>query len=116
MSRWRWRTAVPPPDLEGCTRACHGIPRGFHPPRVIRPRPQSCFRFVRLPAPSEVFPMVLADFDFQDAFLSFIWIFFLVIFFWLIITICSDLFADDSVSGWGKAGWIFFLIILPFLG
>ncbi len=60
--------------------------------------------------------MVLAEFDFADAFLSFIWIFFLVTFFWLIITICSDLFADDEVSGWGKAGWVFLLVILPFLG
>lgn len=60
--------------------------------------------------------MVLAEFDFQDAFLSFIWIFFLVTFFWLIITICSDLFSDHEVSGWGKAGWVFLLVILPFLG
>lgn len=60
--------------------------------------------------------MVLAEFDFWDAFLSFIWIFFLVTFFWLIITICSDLFSDDEVSGWGKAGWILLLVILPFLG
>ncbi len=60
--------------------------------------------------------MILAEFDFADAFLSFIWIFFLVTFFWLIITICADLFADDDVSGWGKAGWVLLLVILPFLG
>lgn len=60
--------------------------------------------------------MVLAEFDFADAFLSFIWIFFLVTFFWLLITVCTDLFSDHEVSGWGKAGWIFFLVILPFLG
>ncbi|HZB40550.1 MAG TPA: SHOCT domain-containing protein, partial [Ilumatobacter sp.] len=27
-----------------------------------------------------------------------------------------DLFRDDSLSGWGKAGWIIVLIALPFLG
>jgi hypothetical protein len=27
-----------------------------------------------------------------------------------------DLFRDDSLSGWGKAGWIIVLIVLPFLG
>ncbi len=60
--------------------------------------------------------MVLAEFDFMDAFLSFIWIFFLVTFFWLIITICSDLFSDHEVSGWGKAGWVLLLVVLPFFG
>lgn len=60
--------------------------------------------------------MVLAEFDFADAFLSIIWIFFLVTFFWLLITVCTDLFGDPEVSGWGKAGWVFLLVILPFLG
>lgn len=60
--------------------------------------------------------MILAEFDFADAFLSFIWIFFLVTFFWLLITVCTDLFSDHEVSGWGKAAWVFFLVILPFLG
>lgn len=60
--------------------------------------------------------MVLAEFDFADAFLSLIWIFFLVTFFWLLITVCSDLFSDHEVSGWGKAGWVLLLVIMPFLG
>jgi hypothetical protein len=38
-----------------------------------------------------------------------------VIWFWLLITIFSDLFRRD-LSGWAKAGWVIFLIILPFLG
>lgn len=27
-----------------------------------------------------------------------------------------DLFSDASLSGWGKAGWIIFLIFIPWLG
>jgi Phospholipase_D-nuclease N-terminal/Short C-terminal domain len=34
---------------------------------------------------------------------------------WLLIVIISDVFRRD-LSGWAKAAWIFFLIVLPFLG
>lgn len=59
---------------------------------------------------------VMAEFDFWDAFLAGLWFFFLITFFWLLITIFSDLFRDDELSGWGKAGWVFLLVVLPFLG
>jgi ABC-type multidrug transport system fused ATPase/permease subunit len=59
---------------------------------------------------------MLASFEFGDAFLSLLWLFFLVIFFWLLITVFSDLFRDHSLSGWAKAAWILFVVILPFLG
>ena len=39
-----------------------------------------------------------------------------VIWFWLLITVFSDLFRRHDISGWGKAGWIVFCIVLPFLG
>lgn len=32
-----------------------------------------------------------------------------------LIFIISDLFRDDTVGGWGKAAWIFFLIFFPVL-
>jgi len=59
---------------------------------------------------------MLASFEFGDAFLSLLWLFFLVIFFWLLITVFSDLFRDHDLSGWAKAAWILFVVILPFLG
>jgi hypothetical protein len=36
---------------------------------------------------------------------------------WLMIlfVIISDLFRDHSISGWGKAAWVIFLIFVPFL-
>lgn len=39
-----------------------------------------------------------------------------VIWFWLLILIFGDLFRRHDVSGWGKAGWTLFVIVLPFLG
>ena len=52
-------------------------------------------------------------------FLDVMWtmlVFFLwVIWFWLLIVIFTDLFRRD-LSGWAKAGWVIFLIVLPYLG
>src|ERR1700759_1685260 len=36
--------------------------------------------------------------------------------FWLLFSIFGDLFSRHDISGWAKAGWTFFVIILPFLG
>ena len=60
--------------------------------------------------------MVLADFTLGDLLWSLIALFFLVIWFWLLITIFSDLFRSDDLSGWVKAIWVFFVIVFPFLG
>ena len=34
----------------------------------------------------------------------------------MLFSVIVDLFRDDSLSGWGKAGWIVVLILVPFLG
>ena len=60
--------------------------------------------------------MPLADFTFGDALLTVIEIFLFVIYFWILITIFSDLFRDHEMSGWGKAGWVLFIFFIPFLG
>jgi len=43
-------------------------------------------------------------------------VFMFVVWFWLLITVFSDLFRRHDTSGWVKAAWVAFLIILPFLG
>jgi hypothetical protein len=45
-------------------------------------------------------------------FVFFLWI----LWFWLLFTVFADLFRRHDVSGWGKAGWCVFVILLPFLG
>jgi hypothetical protein len=47
---------------------------------------------------------------------SMIVFFFWFIFIWMFISVFSDIFRRDDLSGWGKAGWIFLIVILPFLG
>ena len=58
--------------------------------------------------------MPLADFTLGDALLTVLEIFLFVIYFWILITIFSDLFRDHQMSGWGKAGWILLIFFVPF--
>jgi Phospholipase_D-nuclease N-terminal/Short C-terminal domain len=60
--------------------------------------------------------MPIADFTFGHALLTVLEIFVLVAWFWILISIVSDLFRDHELSGWGKAAWILVLIVLPILG
>jgi hypothetical protein len=39
-----------------------------------------------------------------------------ILFFWLLFVVFGDLFRRHDISGWGKAGWTIFVILLPFLG
>jgi len=43
-------------------------------------------------------------------------IFMFVLWFWLLITVWSDLFRRSEVSGFGKICWVIFLIVLPYVG
>jgi hypothetical protein len=45
-----------------------------------------------------------------------LWFFLFFIWIWLLITVFVDLFRSHDLSGWGKAGWAIFVIILPLLG
>jgi hypothetical protein len=39
-----------------------------------------------------------------------------ILFFWMLFIVFGDLFSRHDISGWAKAGWTFFVIILPSLG
>jgi hypothetical protein len=43
-------------------------------------------------------------------------IFMFVVWFWLLITVFSDLFRRHDISGWAKAIWVIALIVFPYLG
>ena len=43
-------------------------------------------------------------------------IFVFVVWFWLLITVFSDLFRRHDVSGWVKAIWVIAMIVFPYLG
>jgi hypothetical protein len=57
----------------------------------------------------------LADVSFGELLLISLEIFFFVIWIWILITILTDLFRDHEISGWSKAAWCLFLVIVPFL-
>ena len=59
---------------------------------------------------------IAADYPFLDVLWSMIIFFVWVIWIWMMILILTDIFRRHDLSGWGKAGWTAFLIILPFLG
>ena len=59
---------------------------------------------------------IAADYPFLNILWSMIIFFVWVAWIWMIILILSDVFRRPDLSGWGKAGWTFFLIVLPFLG
>ncbi len=59
--------------------------------------------------------MLIADYGLGEALLTVLSIFFLVIFIWILITILSDLFRDHELSGWAKAAWVLFLVVIPFI-
>ena len=43
-------------------------------------------------------------------------LFIFAMFFWLFISVLADLWTDPGASGWAKAGWTFFVVIVPWLG
>jgi hypothetical protein len=51
-----------------------------------------------------------------DFLLWMLWIYLVILCVWTFIRIFMDVFRDSSLSGWGKAGWVILLIVLPFLG
>jgi ABC-type multidrug transport system fused ATPase/permease subunit len=59
--------------------------------------------------------MVLADFTFGQALLTVLEIFIFAAWLMVLFTIIGDLFRDHALSGWAKAGWVLFLIFVPFL-
>ena len=60
--------------------------------------------------------MLLEAYPFLSVMWTLIVVFAWVIWFWMLIIIFGDLFRRDDVSGWGKAAWVVFLILVPFLG
>jgi hypothetical protein len=57
-----------------------------------------------------------ADYPFLNIFWTMIIFFAWVIWIWMMIAILGDVFKRRDMSGWGKAGWTVFLIVLPFVG
>jgi hypothetical protein len=60
--------------------------------------------------------MLAANYPFLDVFWTMLVFFLWVLWFWLLFTVFADIFRRHDLSGWGKAGWLVFTILLPYLG
>jgi hypothetical protein len=60
--------------------------------------------------------MLLAEFGTGQVFWSMLWFVLWFIWIWLLIIVFSDIFRSHDLSGWGKALWTIFVIVLPYLG
>jgi hypothetical protein len=56
------------------------------------------------------------EFGTGSVFWSMLWFFCFFIWIWLLIMVFSDIFRSHEMSGWAKALWIVFVIVLPYLG
>jgi len=56
------------------------------------------------------------EFGTGQVFWSMLWFFCFFIWIWLLIRVFSDIFRSHDMSGWAKALWIIFVIVLPYLG
>ena len=59
---------------------------------------------------------MLAAYTFGDVMWSMFVFFAWILFFWMLFVVFGDLFSRHDISGWAKAGWTLFVIVLPFLG
>jgi hypothetical protein len=60
--------------------------------------------------------VIAADYPFLNILWTMIIFFCWVVWIWIMIVILTDVFRRRDISGWGKAAWTVFLIVLPFLG
>ena len=59
---------------------------------------------------------IAADYPFLEIMGTIILFFAWVAWFWILVSILSDVFRRSDISGWGKAGWTLFVVALPFIG
>ncbi len=61
-------------------------------------------------------PGLLATYTFGDALLTVLEFAILFLWIWVAITVVFDIFRSSDLSNWGKALWIIFIIIVPYIG
>ena len=62
-----------------------------------------------LASSSYSFPLLAVFWTILEIFVFVIWI-------WLLIWIFSDIFRSQDLSGWGKALWFLFVLLIPLIG
>ncbi len=60
--------------------------------------------------------LIAADYPFLEVLWTMILFFAWLAWIWIAITVFVDIFRRHDMSGWGKAAWVVFVIVVPFLG
>ena len=60
--------------------------------------------------------LIASDYPFLNILWTMIIFFAWVAWIWIVITVLIDIFRRHDIGGFAKAGWVVFVIILPFLG
>lgn len=60
--------------------------------------------------------MIATSYPFLEVFWTMLIFFCFIVWLWILFTVFADVFRRDDISGWGKAAWIIFVIVLPYLG
>jgi type VI protein secretion system component VasK len=58
----------------------------------------------------------MSNYPLLDLFLTMLWFFLWVLWIILLFYIITDIFRSRDLSGWGKAAWLLFVIVIPLLG
>jgi putative oligomerization/nucleic acid binding protein/phospholipase D-like protein len=61
-------------------------------------------------------PLAAQDYPLLNLFWTILELFVWVLWFFLLFRIIIDIFRSDDLGGWGKALWLIFVIVAPFLG
>jgi hypothetical protein len=60
--------------------------------------------------------MIAADYPLLQVFWTILIFFAWVAWIWMVIIVLGDVFRRRDLSGWGKAAWTIFIVVLPFIG
>jgi len=60
--------------------------------------------------------MLGSSYPLLNAFWTILYVFVFILWIFLLFRVIWDIFRSHDLGGWGKAGWLFFIIVLPLLG
>jgi Short C-terminal domain/Phospholipase_D-nuclease N-terminal len=61
-------------------------------------------------------PLLASSYPLLDAFLTILWIALFFIWIWLFVVVLIDIFRSHDLSGFAKALWVLFIVLIPWLG
>jgi hypothetical protein len=60
--------------------------------------------------------LAASNYPFQEIFWTILIFFAWVALIWIAVTVLTDVFRRRDISGWAKAAWVVFVIVLPWIG